>query len=419
MAVAMLDPLKFKQDFPILNRHINGHPLVYLDNAATSQKPQAVIDAIVDYYQNHNANVHRGVHTLSDESTSAYEAARATVASFIGAAHPEELVFVRNTTEAINLVAHSWGEANLKEGDEILVTELEHHSDLIPWQRLAQKTGAKLVHMPLDENGDLALNFLESLVGKQTKLIALTQVSNVLGTVVDIYHFIKTIRKAGSKAKVLVDGAQSVPHLPINVADLNVDFFCFSGHKMLGPMGIGCLYAKKELLENMEPFLVGGGMIDTVTKTTATWAPLPDKFEAGTPNVAGAVGLATACTYLKNIGMENIHAHEQMLTEYGLKKCIELEKKGQLTLYGQHDAKKRAGILTFNVTGIHAHDVAQILDREAGIAIRSGHHCNQVLLDQLSAPATCRASVYLYNTTADIDALMTGIQKARQVFKLK
>jgi cysteine desulfurase / selenocysteine lyase len=414
----MLNPNEIKKDFPILSREVNGKPLIYLDNAATSQKPQVVIDALVNYYSQHNANVHRGIHTLGDESTRMYHEARETVANFIGAADPNELIFVRNTTEAINLVAYSWAMKHLKKEDEVLVSELEHHSNLIPWQRVCEQTGAKLIHIPIDGNGDLAVDLLESVAGKNTKLIALGHVSNVLGTVVDIYHIVKTLKRKGVKAKIFVDGAQSLPHMPVNVQELDIDFFAFSGHKMVGPMGIGGLWVRRKILDQMDPFLVGGGMINEVSRSKATWGSLPDKFDAGTPNVAGAVGLAAACDYLRKIGLVEIHEHEQELTRYGLEKFSTLEKEGIIEFYGLRDPKKRAGILTFNVVGIHAHDVAQILDRESGVAIRSGHHCNQVLLERLKVPATARASVYLYNTKEDIDTLIEGIYKAKEVFKL-
>lgn len=411
-----MDVTDIRKDFPILSHQVNDKPLVYLDNAATSQKPQAVIDAIADYYLHHNANVHRGIHTLGDQSTKMYADARGTISRFIGAKDPNELIFARNTTEAINLVAHAWAADNLKEGDEVLVTELEHHSNLVPWQQACQQTGASLVHLPIDGNGDIVITYLKDLVGKRTKVVALTQVSNALGTIVDIYHLVKDIKKAGAKAKILVDGAQSTPHIPVNVQELNVDFFCFSGHKMLGPMGIGGLWVRKEILKHMQPFLVGGGMIDSVTKESATWADLPEKFDAGTPNVAGAVGLSTACDYLKNIGMDSIRQHEQQLTAYGIEKMEQLEKEGVVEFYGHRDPQKRAGILTFNVTGVHAHDTAQILDREFGIAIRSGHHCNQILIDKMGVPATCRASFYLYNTKEEIDILVEGIKVVKQKF---
>lgn len=412
----MLDVNQIRLDFPILSRQINGHPLIYLDNAATSQKPKVVIQAMVDYYEQHNANVHRGIHTLGDESTRAYQEARERIARFIGAGHPDELVFVKNTTEAINLVAFSWAQKFLTEGDEVLVSGLEHHSDLLPWQRVCQATGARLVHLPVDGNGDLTMSYLTSLVGQRTKLIALTHISNVLGTIIDIQHVAKTIKKEGSKAKILLDCAQSIPHLPIHVRDLNVDFVVFSGHKMLGPMGIGGLWAKRELLETMDPFLLGGGMIESVQADSASWAQLPDKFDAGTPNVAGAVGLAAACDYLATIGMQAIHDHERELTAHALTRFTILEQQGTIELYGLRDPEKRAGILTFNVSGVHAHDVAQILDREFGISVRSGHHCNQPLMEKLGVPATVRASFYLYNTTAEIDILAQGIEHVYKMF---
>lgn len=405
-----------RQDFPILSREIHGHPLIYLDNAATSQKPHAVIDAITDYYSHHNANIHRGIHTLGDESTQAYQDARHTVARFIDATKDSELIFVRNTTEAINMVAFSWALKNLEKGDEVLVTELEHHSNLVTWQRVCQQTGARLLFLPISGNGDLAVDYLEDLVGNRTKLVAITHVSNVLGTKVDIKHLVKSLKKQGSQAKILVDAAQAVPHLPVSVQDLGIDFMAFSGHKMLGPMGIGGLWVREEILETMDPFLVGGGMIDQVTKNSTTWAMLPEKFDAGTPNVAGAVGLAAACEYLKDVGMVNIKEHEQELTAYGLEQFLELEKQNLITLYGPKDPHKRAGILTFNVSSVHAHDTAQVLDRQFGIAIRSGHHCNQILNDKLGTPATARASFYLYNSKEEIDTLVEGIHHVHQTF---
>lgn len=413
-----MDVNLIRQDFPILSREVNGKPLVYLDNAATSQKPRQVIEAIANYYAEHNANVHRGIHTLGDESTRMYQEAREEVAGFIGAKDPNELVFVRNTTEAVNLVAFSWGLKNLSEGDEILVTELEHHSNLVPWQRLAHQTGARLVLVPVEENGGLALDYLETLVGSRTKLVALTQVSNVLGSVIDVRRVVKELKRAGSGAKILVDGAQSVPHRKVDVDEMDIDFLVFSGHKMLGPLGIGCLWARKEILQKMDPLLVGGGMIETVSRDKTSYAPLPDKFDPGTPNVAGAVGMAAAVSYLKKMGMEEIRQHEQELTAYGLEKFKKLEEKSLIELYGEREAEKRAGIITFNVNGVHGHDTAQILDREAGVAVRSGHHCNQLLMERLGVPATVRASFYLYNTKEEIDILVEGISRVRQVMKL-
>ena len=407
-----------RKDFPILNRLVHGKPLVYLDNSATSQKPRQVIEAVVDYYYQHNANVHRGVHTLSDESTQAYEDARDNVSRFIGAKHPHELIFVRNTTEAINLVAFSWAMGHLSSDDEILVTELEHHSNLVTWQRVCEATGARLVYLPVDNNGDLVVDYLENLVGKQTKLVAITHISNVTGTIVDIQHLSKDLKRFGSKAKILVDAAQSVPHMPMHVQDLGVDFLAFSGHKMLGPMGVGGLWVKREVLAEMRPFLVGGGMIGNVGKNSSTWADLPDKFDAGTPSVADAVGLAAACDYLRDIGMIEIQEHEQELTKYGMEKLLQLEEQGIVTVYGPRDLAHRAGILTFNVNGVHAHDTAQILDREMGVAVRSGHHCNQIILEKLQTPATVRASFYLYNTTEEIDKLIEGLHRVKSIFKV-
>lgn len=407
---------QIQKDFPILSRHVQGHPLVYLDNAATSQKPQVVIDAIINYYTHHNANVHRGIHTLGDESTQAYHEVRTTISSFIGTKHPNQLIFVRNTTEAINLVAFSWGLTHLKPGDEIIVTELEHHSNLVTWQRVCQQTGARLLFLPIHNNGDLADEYLESLVGKRTKLVALTHISNVLGTINDVYHLVKKIKSTNPSIKIMLDAAQSLPHQPVNFHELNVDFAAFSGHKMLGPMGIGGLYLKEDILETLEPFLVGGGMIKDVGPDQTSWADMPDRFDAGTPNVAGAVGLAAACQYLKQIGMLNIREHERALTLYGMTQLQDLEKQGIITFFGPRDPDKRAGILTFNVIGVHAHDTAQILDREFGIAIRSGHHCNQILHTKLNLPATCRASFYLYNTKKEIDLLIEGIHHVYKMF---
>lgn len=406
-----------RKDFPILDRLVRGKPLIYLDNSATSQKPKQVIEAITNYYYHHNANVHRGVHTLSDESTQAYEDARGNVSRFIGAKDPLELIFVRNTTEAINLVAFSWAMSHLGPDDEILVTELEHHSNLVTWQRVCEATGARLVYVPVDGNGDLVIDYLESLVGKRTKLVAITHVSNVTGTIVDIQHLSKDLKRFGSKAKILVDAAQSVPHMPIHVQELGVDFLAFSGHKMLGPMGVGGLWVKREVMADMRPFLVGGGMIGKVSRTSSTWADVPDKFDAGTPSVADAVGLAAACDYLRVAGMIEIQEHEYELTKYGMEKLVQLEEQGIVTIYGPRDLAHRAGILTFNVNGVHAHDTAQVLDREMGIAVRSGHHCNQIILERLQTPATVRASFYLYNNKEEIDVLIEGIGRVKQVMK--
>lgn len=412
----MFDIQQLRADFPILSRQVNGHPLIYLDNAATSQKPKPVIQAMVDYYEQHNANVHRGIHTLGDESTRLYQEARERVAHFIGAVHPDELIFTKNTTEGINLVAYSWAQKFLRADDEVLVSGLEHHSNLLPWQRVCQVTGARLVHIPLDDIGNLALSSLPSLVSVRTKMIAITHISNVLGTIIDIQHVANTLKKEGSKAKILLDCAQSIPHMPVSVRDYHVDFVVFSGHKMLGPMGIGGLWANRDVLNEMDPFLLGGGMISEVKAETASWAELPDKFDAGTPNVAGAIGLAAACAYLDTVGMQVIRDHEQSLVDYSLTRFIDLEEQGLIDLYGPRDPQKRSGIITFNVRGAHAHDVAQILDREFGIAVRSGHHCNQPLIEKMGVPATVRASFYLYNTTTEIDTLIEGIHHVYKMF---
>lgn len=413
-----LDILKIRADFPILSRKVNEKPLIYLDNAATSQKPNRVIEAMVDYYQNHNANVHRGVHTLSDESTELYDQARKTVANFIHANKPEQIIFVKNTTEAMNLVAWSWGMSHINEGDEIVVTELEHHSNLLPWQRLAKIKKARLIVCPIEGNGDLAENQLINLVTSETKIVAITQVSNALGTIVDVKNLVKKIKQTGNEPLVVMDGAQSVPHMPLWVEDLGVDLVAFSGHKMLGPQGIGGLWVKKSRLVEMEPFLVGGGMINQVYADESSYAEAPDRFDAGTPNVAGAVGLAEACDYLDAVGMDQIRNHEKELTEYALARLLELEKKNLVEIYGLRDTEKRAGIITFNVKGVHAHDVAQILDRESGIAVRSGHHCNQLLTKKLGVSATIRASFYIYNTTEEIEALIDGIYRVREIISL-
>lgn len=410
-----LDTTIIRADFPILARLVRGKPLVYLDNAATSQKPSQVIEAMTDYYRNHNANVHRGVHTLSDESTEIYDQARKTVANFIHADKPEQIIFVKNTTEAMNLVAWSWGMSHIKEGDEIVVTELEHHSNLLPWQRLAKLKKARLIICPVEGNGDLAENQLISLITPATKIVAMTQVSNVLGTILDVKHLAKKIKQTGNSPVLVVDGAQSVPHMPVWVEDLAADFMAFSGHKMLGPQGIGVLWVKRSRLAELDPFLVGGGMIDQVYADETTYAEMPDRFDAGTPNVAGAVGLAAACDYLFRIGMEVVRTHETELTKYALDKLGQLETERVVTVYGTKGIQSRGGIITFNINGVHAHDAAQILDRESGIAVRSGHHCNQLLTRKLGVPATVRASFYIYNTREEIDALIAGIHRVKEI----
>jgi len=401
---------RYLSDFPILSRKVHGDKrLVYLDSAATSQKPQAVIDAISDYYTNHNANVHRGIHVLGDESTRLFLEARRTIAAFFGA-DDEELVLVRNTTEALNLVAYAWGDAHIKAGDVILTTEMEHHSNLVPWQELCKRTGAELKFIPVGKNGLLDISQIDSLLTDRVKVLTLTHISNVLGTVNDIKLLTKKAHGVG--AVVVVDGAQSAPHLPILFHDLDVDFFACSGHKMLGPMGIGCLFVRKSLLENMHPHLFGGGMIDEVYLDHATYAPLPDAFIAGTPDVASTVGLAAACQYLSKIGMQNIYTEDAKLVAYALEQLSQIP---ELTLIGPLNPTRRVGSVAFIYNGVHAHDVAQVLDSE-GVAVRSGHHCAMPLHTKFGWQATVRASFGVYSTHDDIDVLVTALAKVKKIF---
>lgn len=405
----MFNVNKIREDFPILKRKINGHDLVYLDNAATSQKPHSVIKSILDYYENHNANVHRGVHTLAEEATGMYERARATVAKFINARLPSEIVFVRNTTEALNLVVWSWGKVNIKEGDEILLSEMEHHSNIVPWQLLAKEKGAIIKYIEFNSQGELQISNHKSQITKKTKVVSLTQVSNSLGTINPIKEIAKMAHEAG--AIMVVDGAQSVPHMKVDVQSLGVDFLAFSGHKMLGPMGIGVLYGRLELLEAIPPFLSGGDMIRTVSLEGATWNEVPQKFEAGTPNVADAVGLAVAIDYLETLGMNNIRVHEIELTSYALTR---LRAMPGLRILGPLDPQKRGGVIAFTLEGAHPHDLASILDGE-GIAVRSGHHCAMPVHLKLGIPASTRASFYVYNTKEEVDKLVEGLEKARRL----
>lgn len=385
-----------REDFPILHQLVHGKPLVYLDSAATSQMPLSVIKAIDEYCRNDNANVHRAIHTLGERATAQYEGARAKVARFIGAPAAEQVIFVRNTTEAINLVAWSWG-VNINPGDELLLTPMEHHSNLIPWQQLARRRGARLVFMPLRSDGTIDVGRLPQVITKKTSLIAVTHVSNVLGVINPLDEIISAARQVG--ARVFVDGAQSVPHMPVDVTALDCDFLAFSGHKMCGPTGIGVLYGKADALDEMEPFLFGGEMISSVSLDTADWKERPWRFEAGTPNVVGAVGLAAAIDYLTELGMDYIHAHEQQIMKYAMRLLGDIPG---VTIYGpQHP---RGGLVTFNLGDIHPHDVATVLDQQ-GIAVRAGHHCCQPLMTWLDVPATVRASFYLYTTEAEIDAL--------------
>lgn len=406
----MIDVHNIKKDFPILSRKVHGLPLTYLDNAATSQKPKQVIDAISNYYLNHNANIHRGIHTLGDESTRMYQEARAKVAGFIGATSPTELVFVRNTTEAINLVMRSWGEVNISKGDVILTTEMEHHSNMVPWQVLAQKKGATLEYISVNEEGLLSTDDFEKKLLLKPKLVAMVHVSNFLGVVNPVKKLIERAHEAG--AKVLIDAAQSIPHMKIDVVQMGADFLVFSGHKMMGPMGIGGLWIRKELLDVIEPFLYGGGMIDEVTFSGSTFTSAPDRFDAGTPNVCGAIGLAQAVDYLQNIGMDAIIQHERRLLAYAFQALATVQG---LHLFGPTDVSKKGGVIAFTLDGIHAHDVAQILDRQFGVAVRSGHHCVMPLHVKYKVPATTRASFYVYNTESDVDLLVEGLLYAQKI----
>ena len=398
-----------RADFPILGRRINGKPMVYLDSAATSQKPAAVIDVMDDYYRRYNANPHRGVYTISEEATAAYEGARQRVARFINAGSPKEVIFTRNTTEAINLVRFSWGRANIGAGDGILLTEMEHHSNLVPWQLLASEVSARLEFLCIDDDGLLQLDALERQLDG-IRLLAITHQSNTLGTINTIKAITDAAHRAG--ALVLVDGAQAVPHMPVDVQDLGVDFYAFSGHKMCGPTGIGVLWARRALLEAMPPFLGGGDMIKRVKLTEATWNDLPWKFEAGTPSVAEGIGLGAAVDYLTQFGMDAVRAHERTLVDYAMEK---LQDVPGITVYGPRDPEVHGGAISFTLPDIHPHDLATLVDRE-GIAVRAGHHCTQPLMDRLGVAATTRASFYVYNRPDEVDQLVDGIQKAQKVF---
>ena len=398
-----------RADFPILGRRINGKPMVYLDSAATSQKPAAVIDVMDDYYRRYNANPHRGVYTISEEATAAYEGARQRVARFINAGSPKEVIFTRNTTEAINLVRFSWGRANIGAGDGILLTEMEHHSNLVPWQLLASEVSARLEFLCIDDDGLLQLDALERQLDG-IRLLAITHQSNTLGTINPIKAITDAAHRAG--ALVLVDGAQAVPHMPVDVQDLGADFYAFSGHKMCGPTGIGVLWARRALLEAMPPFLGGGDMIKRVKLTEATWNDLPWKFEAGTPSVAEGIGLGAAVDYLTQFGMDAVRAHERTLVGYAMEK---LQDVPGITVYGPRDPEVHGGAISFTLPDIHPHDLATLVDRE-GIAVRAGHHCTQPLMDRLGVAATTRASFYVYNRPDEVDQLVDGIQKAQKVF---
>ncbi len=407
--MSKLNVEQIRKDFPILQRKIDGKQLVYLDNAATSQKPRAVIDALTGYYEGYNANIHRGIHTLAEEATDAYEGVRETVREFIDAEHTHEIIFTRGTTEAINLVAYAWGNANILPGDEIVLTAMEHHSNLIPWQRLATERNAKLVFIPLTEDGQLDMIEAEKLISDKTKIVAATQMSNVLGTINPIKELAKLAH--GKGAVILVDGAQGVPHVKTSVRELDVDFLVFSMHKMLGPTGVGVLYGKTELLEAMQPFQSGGHMISSVWRDKATWSELPWKFEAGTSNIADVIASGKAIEYLTKLGMDNVRAHEIEITEYALNKLNEL---GDITIFGPRDATLRGGVISFNVDAIHAHDIGQIC-ADAAIAIRAGHHCCQPLMRDMNVMGTARASFYIYNTKEEVDLLFEALKEADKV----
>ncbi|EAG7909914.1 cysteine desulfurase [Listeria monocytogenes] len=408
----MIDIQKIRADFPILAQEINEKPLAYLDNAATSQKPKQVIEALTHYYEFDNANVHRGVHTLAARATDAYESARGKVAKFIHAREVAEIIFTRGTTSAINLVVDSYAEANIEAGDEIVISYLEHHSNLIPWQQLAKRKGAVLKYIELEEDGTISVEQAKKTIGEKTKIVALAHVSNVLGTITPIKEIAAIAHQFG--AVILVDGAQAVPHMEVDVVDLDADFYAFSGHKMMAPTGIGALYGKRELLDAMEPTEFGGEMIDFVELYDSTWKELPWKFEAGTPIIGGAIALGAAIDYLAEVGLENIHAHEQALTSYAMEEMSKIEG---ITIYGPKDASKRCGLVTFNLEGAHPHDIATILD-EDGVAIRAGHHCAQPLMKWLDVSSTARASFYIYNTKEEIDALIDGLKLTKEYFGL-
>ncbi|MDB4348603.1 cysteine desulfurase [bacterium] len=403
-----------RNDFPILKRTVRDNKrLVYLDNASTTQKPNQVIDAITDYYQNHNANIHRAVYALAEESTEAYEAARDKIANFVNVKNRQELIFVRGTTEAINLVAYAWGRPHINEGDIIVTTEYEHHSNIVPWQLLTQEKRAKLEYIGMNDDGELNLDDLDKyLATGKVKLVTFSLMSNVLGTITDAEKIIAKCKAAG--VLTLIDGAQAVPHMKVDLDTLGCDFFAFSGHKMLAPTGIGILWVRKSVLQTMSPFHGGGDMIREVHKYETTWNDLPYKFEAGTPNIADVIGFGAAIDYLTKIGMDNVRQHEIELTTYAMEK---FSKIPGLQIYGTKDITKRGGVISFNFADVHPHDVADIIDKE-GISLRSGHHCAQVLMERLNVAATSRASFYIYNTKKDVDALIDSLNIVAKVFKL-
>jgi len=407
---AVFDAERRRDDFPVLRRELRpGIPLVYLDSAATSQKPRVVLEAMQSFYELHNANIHRGVHRLAEEATEAFELARQTVAGFIGAGNPRQIIFTRNTTESINLVAHTWARANLRSGDVILLSEMEHHSNLVPWQMLAAERGLRLEFIPVTDGGELDLTALPALLELRPKLVGVTHMSNVLGTVIPVETIIRQAHQAG--ALVVVDGAQAVPHLPVDVTALDVDFYAFSAHKMCGPTGIGALYGRLELLESMPPFLGGGDMIKRVELRSFEANSVPHKFEAGTPAIAEAIGFGAAADYVAGVGRQAIHVHEQVLAGYAIER---LEEIPGVRVFGP-PADRRGGVVSFTLDGVHPHDIAQVLDAE-GVAIRAGHHCAMPLHARLGLPASARASFYLYNTESEVDTLIRGLYKVKEVF---
>ena len=411
MTSAVLDIAAIRADFPILSRQVHGRPLVYLDNAATTQKPQQVIDALVDYYSHTNANIHRGLHTLAEEATAAYELTRQKTADFIGAASPREVVFTRNTTESLNLLAYTLG-ARLRPGDEIILSALEHHSNLVPWQLVTQRTGARLRFIELDADGEFDIDQARTLFNQRTRIVSIAHMSNVLGTIAPVAELSEMARAVD--ATMIIDAAQSVPHLPLDVASLGVDFAAFSSHKMLGPTGVGVLWGRQQLLADLDPFLGGGEMISVVNREESSWAALPHKFEAGTPNIADVVAFGAALDYLSAVGMQTVREHDHALTAYAMDRLSAIEG---LEIYGPADAERRGAVVAFNYADIHSHDVATILDR-GGVAVRAGHHCAQPLMRTLAVPATARASFYIYNEMFEIDALVDGLREAGERFGL-
>ncbi len=405
-----LDLTAIRADFPVLCQRVHDRPLVYLDNAATSQTPSAVIDTLRTYYETYNANIHRGLHVLSERATAEYEAARRRVAGFVNAAHAHEVIFTRGTTEAVNLVARSWGDAHVNAGDDILLTELEHHSNLVPWQMLAKRRGATLRYVPISPEGRIDLEAYARMFGPRTRLVAVTHMSNVLGVITPAARIVQIARANG--VPVLLDAAQSVPHLAVDVQALDADFVAFSGHKVLGPTGIGALYAKEAWLEAMDPLFGGGSMIRTVELHESSWAGLPEKFEGGTPNIAGAIGLGAAVDYVQNVGIDAVTAHEDALTERALAMLSDLDG---VRVLGPQDTTDRGGVISFTVDGVHPHDVGTLLDAD-GIAVRAGHHCAQPLMRKLGVAATVRASLYLYNSPHEVDALAEGVARAKAFF---